>query len=211
MPPLPLDCTKANCEWKTPVNCPDWEKMIKMLELHIIAEHGGHNTSQTTGSGANAPRLEKLPRPSFQLEMSQAEWAFKHSQWTAYINQTPVSEQVKVQQLRAACEDDLLRRVYDAGDLANMNTEALLLAQIKKIAVRIVHKTLHLQNMWKMVQSPDESIRAFVSRLVGTAELCDLFVTCSRAGCDQKTSYRDEVVKQALLRGMHDVDIRTRV
>ena len=55
------------------------------------------------------------------------------------------------------------------------------------------------------------SIRAFVSRLVGTAELCDLLVTCSRAGCNQKTSYRDEVVIQALLRGMHDVDIRTRV
>ena len=62
-----------------------------------------------------------------------------------------------------------------------------------------------------MKQSPEESIRAFSSRLVGTAELCDLFVTCSRAGCEQKTSYRDEVVLQALLRGMHDVDIRTRV
>ena len=183
--------------------------MIKMLELHTIAEHGGASTSSSMGS--TAPRLEKLPRPSFQLEMSQAEWAFKHSQWTAYISQSPVSESVKVQQLRAACEDDLLRRVYDAGDLASMNTEVLLLAQIKKIAVRVVHKTLHLQNLWGMTQSPDESVRAFVSRLIGTAELCDLFVQCSRAGCNQKTSFRDQVVMQALLRGMHDADIRTRV
>ena len=30
-------------------------------------------------------------------------------------------------------------------------------------------------------------------------------------GCNQQTSYRDEVVLQALLKGMHDVDIRTRV
>ena len=122
-----------------------------MLELHVVAEHGGSNNSALT-PGSSAPRLEKLPRPSFSLEMSQAEWAFKHSQWTAYISQTPVSEQVKVQQLRAACEDDLLRRVYDAGDLASMNTEALLLNQIKKIAVRIVHKTLHMQNLWKYMQ-----------------------------------------------------------
>ena len=62
-----------------------------------------------------------------------------------------------------------------------------------------------------MQQSPDEPARSFCSRLVGTAELCDLFVTCSKEGCDQKTSYRDQVVLQALLKGMHDTDIRTRV
>ena len=208
--PTPLDCAKDGCPWKTPTNCPDWEKMIKMLEIHTIAEHGG-SPSQQASNSSNAPRLEKLPRPSFSLDMTQNEWAFKRSQWEAYISQTPVAETVKVQQLRAACEDDLLRRVYDTGDLSSMNTEALLLAQIKKIGVKVVHKTLHLQNLWLMKQSPEESIRAFSSRLVGTAELCDLFVTCSRVGCDQKTSYRDEVVMQALLRGMHDVEIRTRV
>ena len=104
-----LECTKADCEWKTPVNCPDWEKTIKLLELHIVAENGHTNTIDTAGSGSNVSRLEKLSCPSFQLEMSQAKWAFKHSQWTAYGTQTPVSEQVKVQQLRAACEEDLLR------------------------------------------------------------------------------------------------------
>ena len=102
--------------------------------------------------------------------------------------------------MRAACDDNLLRRVYDAGDRSSLTTETLLLAQIQKIAVRIVHKTLHLQNLWPMSQSPEESIRAYVSRLVGTAELCELFVTCSKVTCSQKTSYRDEVVVQALLR-----------
>ena len=131
MSPTPLDCSKADCNWKTPANCPDWDKMIKMLELHIIAEHGDSPNNSSSAPSA-APKLEKLPRPTFQLEMSQAEWAFKKSQWDAYITQSPVSETVKVQQLRAACDDNLLRRVYDAGDLSSMNTETLLLAQIKK-------------------------------------------------------------------------------
>ena len=146
MPPTPLECPKTDCDYKTPTNCPDWDKMLKLMELHTMAEHSGAPQS-LSGAGSNVPRLEKLSRPSFQLEMSQAEWAFKQSQWVAYISQTVVSEQVKVQQLRAACEDDLLRRVYDAGDLASMDTEALLLNQIKKIAVRVVHKTLHMQNL----------------------------------------------------------------
>ena len=84
MPPTPLDCTNTDCSWKTPAYCPDWDKMIKLLELYTIAEHGSGNGSVCSNS--NALRLEKLPRPSFQLEMSQAEWAFKHSQWKAYIS-----------------------------------------------------------------------------------------------------------------------------
>ena len=47
-----------------------------------------------------------------------------------------VSERVKVQQLQAACEQDLLRRVHDAGNLDWLDTELLLLAQIKKLAVK---------------------------------------------------------------------------
>ena len=92
-----------------------------------------------------------------------------------------------------------------------MNTETLLLTQVKKIAVRVVHKTLHLQKLWKMSQSPEEKVRVYVSRLVATAELCDLYVTCSKQGCDQKTSFRVQVLLQSLLRGMNVTDIRTRV
>ena len=143
--------------------------------------------------------------------MTQSEWAFNESQRRAHIGQSVVSEQVKVQQLQAACDEFLLRRVYDAGVLASLKTEYLLLSQIKKLAVRMVHKTLQLQNMWAMTQSPEEPVRAFCSHLVGTAELCDLTVICSKTGCDEKTSYRDQVVLQDLLKGMHDVDIRTRV
>ena len=191
---------------------PTWELIVSLLSTHTHAVHNNGGGDGPPGAGAGqAPRLEKLPRPTFQLDMSQSEWAFQHSQWKAYISQTVVQEATKVQQLRAACTNDLLRRVYDAGDLASLNTEELLMQQIKKIAVRVVHKTLHLQNMWSMTQAPDEVVRAFVSRLVGTAELCDLYVTCSKGDCPQKTSYRDEVVLQALLKGMHDVDIRTRV
>ena len=46
-------------------------------------------------------KLECLPRPCFNLDMSQAEWPFTLSQWEAYISQSVVSEQVEAQQLRA--------------------------------------------------------------------------------------------------------------
>ena len=210
MAPTPLACSKEGCEYSTPPNCPDWEKMVRLLELHTGAEHGAA-AAPTQVRAAPGPKLETLPRPNLTLDMTQADWSFKQSQWEVYISQHPVTEQVKIQQLKAACDEPLLRRVHDAGGLTSITTEEALLAEIKKLAVRVVHKTLHLQNMWSMTQSPEEQARAFTSRLIGTADLCDLSITCSKTGCTQKTSYRDEVVLQALLKGMHDTDIRTRV
>jgi hypothetical protein len=105
-----IDCLKTGCVWKTPAHCPDWDKMMQCLAIHTAAEH-----RVTTTATANT-KLERLPRPSFDLHMSQAECLFTMSQWQAYISQSPVNEQVKVQQLKAACEGRLLHRVYDAGD-----------------------------------------------------------------------------------------------
>ena len=129
MAPTPIKCSLAGCDYSTPANCPDWDKMLKMLKLHNAAVH---NIAPVAGQGtASTPRLEKLPRPSFSLEMSQSEWSFKDAQWSAYISQSIVREEVKVQQLQAACDQDLLRRVYDAGGLDTLNTEELLMAQLK--------------------------------------------------------------------------------
>ena len=64
MPPAPIECTKEGCLWTTPQNCPDWDKMVKLLELHTIAEHSS-GTISTAANAFNAPKLEKLPRPAF--------------------------------------------------------------------------------------------------------------------------------------------------
>ena len=71
MAPVPLKCTASDCEFITPPNCPDWEKMLKLLELHTAAVH-----NVPTGQVGASPstKLEKLPRPSFSLDMTQSEW-----------------------------------------------------------------------------------------------------------------------------------------
>ena len=105
MAPIPLQCSKVGCEFSTPANCPDWEKMVKLLELHTAAEHGPVPTQVRSAPG---PKLETLPRPNFTLDMTQADWSFKESQWQVYISQHPVTEQVKIQQLKAACDEPLV-------------------------------------------------------------------------------------------------------
>ena len=74
-----------------------------------------------------------------------------------------------------------------------------------------VHKSVHvhLMNLYKMVQQPEENIRAFSARLTGTAEMCGMSVKCNT--CQLDISYRDEVVKQIIIHGMFNLDIRQRV
>ena len=211
-PPPPLECSVQDCTFATPAGVPTWELTTQQLNLHTQAAHGGAGLPVAGGQATQyVAKLEKLPRPSFHLDMTEAEWKFKETQWSAYIGQSVVTENIKIQQLRAACDEPLLRRVFDAGGFGDYNTEPLLLERIKTLAVKFTHKTLHIQNMWSMKQDPEESIKAFCSRLVGTADLCDLTVTCSKDGCTQKTSFRDFLVMHCLLKGMADQDIRTRV
>ena len=131
-------------------------------------------------------------------------------QWDAYIDQTPASDEQKVQQLRAACDKDLLQRLYDCGSFASLTTVQLLLVKMKELAVNSVHKTIHMVHLWKMAQETTESIRAFAARITGKSDLCQLSVMCTKVGCDTKVTYRDEVVLQVLLQGMRDQDIRAR-
>ena len=131
-------------------------------------------------------------------------------QWDAYIAQTPASDDQKVQQLRAACTKDLLQRVYDCGNFAQLNTVNLFIEKMKELSVVKVHKTIHMVQLWKMTQQPAESVRAFAARITGKADLCDLTVICPKDNCNTRAPYRDEVVLQVLLQGMFDQDVRAR-
>ena len=210
MAPAPIECSYPECDYKTPAGCPTWELMTKQLELHASSVHpppgggGGH------GHVSHKARLESLPRPKFSLNMTEGQWQFINMQWIAYIAQTPASDSQKVEQLRAACDKDLLQRVYDSGSFNTLNTVDLFLNKMKELAVIKIHKTIHMVHLWRMAQESSETIRAFAARITGKADLCELSVTCPTEQCNTKVPFRDEVVLQVLLQGMSDKDIRAR-
>ena len=110
--------------------------------------------------------------------MTESAWQYTEIDWESYINQTPgITDNVKLLQLRAACDESLKQRVQDAGGW-NLDTVAGLLAKMKELAVIKVHKSRHMANLYNIRQQSDESVRAFVSRLTGTADCCGMTVTC---------------------------------
>ena len=180
--------------------------MVNLLAQHTQSEHGAAPTQPT----ATPSRLEKLPRPTFSLQMSEAQWTFTKLQWENYIGQSLVSDTTKLSQLQAACSDTLRQRVFDTGLYTTLDTPDKFLTKMEELAVIKVHKSVHLRNLWRMTQQSDEVIRAYVARLTATADMCGMTVSCT-CGCNNQVSYRDHVLQQLIINGMYDNDIRLRV
>ena len=176
----PYECSVADCDYVTPEATP--AQMLNLLTLHANCVH---LTNQPAAPAAVASKLEKLPRPVFSLNMTEADWQFKEIDWNSYIEQTPSSDNAKLLQLRAACDDSLRQRVCDSGGWT-LRTVPELLARIKDLAVVKIHKSRHLANLYNIVQQSDEPVRAFVARLTGTADMCGMQV--QRSGLSTPTS-----------------------
>ena len=175
--------------------------MVTLLTQHSNSVHAVAQSSHLSQGN----KLEKLPRPTFNLQMSES---FTKLQWLNYINQTHETDTVKLTQLQAACSEPLRQRVFDTGLYSTLSTPELFLAKMEELAVVKVHKSVHLRNLWRMSQQPDETIRAFVARLTATADMCGMTVTCT---CEKEVSYRNNVLQQLVINGMRDNEIRIRV
>ena len=99
------------------------------LTQHTQAVHAGGQGQQANQSG----KLEKLPRPTFTLNMTESQWNYTKSMWDSYIKQTVVPEAMKVMQLQAACDNALRQRVFDTGTHASLTTEEAFLAKMKEL------------------------------------------------------------------------------
>ena len=201
--PQPLECSVESCDYQTPMGCPTWDHMVTLLTQHSNCVHGSPSNSSSQNM-----KLEKLPRPTFNLNMTESQWSFTKIQWDHYINQVQVPEATKLTQLQAACSETLRQRIFDTGLYDTLNTPELFLKQMETLAVIKVHKSVHLRNLWRMNQQVDEPIRAFVARLTATADMCNMTVVCE---CNRAVTYRDNVIQQLVIHGMYDNDIRIRV
>ena len=95
-------------------------------------------------------------------------------------------------ELRAACSPDVNQLLFEfvGPDTLDNASENELLAHIKSIAVKGVHKEVHRKHFGKVKQGDGESVTHYVARLKSQASLCGFTVECS---CHQRVSYAEEM------------------
>ena len=104
--PQPLECSVETCQFQTPAGCPTWDLMVTLLTQHSNSVHGSQSNAITQNS-----KLEKLPRPTFNLNMTESQWSFTKIQWDHYIGQVQAPQATILTQLQAACSEPLRQRI----------------------------------------------------------------------------------------------------
>ena len=156
-PPPAMACSATGCDFKTPVNIPTYEYVIKALELHVQTAHSVPARSLPT-------KTEKPKRPIITTNMSESDWIFFNHKWDRYKRLSQVEGQSLIDELWACLDSEMERLAFQDGikdqDLSN------LLAKIKTLAVTTVHPSLHVVELHEAKQLSGETVKALVLEFV---------------------------------------------
>ena len=145
-PPIPLmTCSAEGCGYSTPEGVPDFAAQLTFLSLHTQQVQPVHVTEEVGAGPAGHPtyKVDKRARPTVASEMLEHDWQFFLSEWQDYKRATGISGQNMLDELWSCMVPDLKRLAFDQGGKEFLNTEPLMLAHLKLLAVSLLHATVH--------------------------------------------------------------------
>ena len=191
-PPTPKSCYMPNCDYSTTAGIPNYELLMKDLEMHIKCVHHVQQLGQTETQGGIKP--DRLPRPTVGEGITEADWKHFLDKWGRYKRSSLKGSdpQHVADQLWACCEPSLETAVYNSGITGDSNEEKLL-EMMKKLAVRAQNTLVNVVKFLDLAQDQEESVGAYTARLKGQASICDFSIKCKSAACGIFTSYAEKM------------------
>ena len=191
-----VSCPIPGCDYTTPE-----------LDASIVAALlTTHCTIHASGTGP-AAKIEKVKRPTIAAAGTSEDWAYFTSRWSDYVEATKVSGKDRVMQLLECCEEPLRKDLTrSSGGSLTVKSEVEVLAAIKRLAVREENTMVARVTLHNMRQDREETIRSFGARLRGQAGICKFVIKCP--GCSIDVNYTDEILRDALTRGIADPEIQ---
>ena len=194
-----VTCPIPDCGYTTPDLDP---AIVAALLTTHSAIHSNVRNMDTTACA----KVEKVRRPVISSGSSTEDWSYFSSRWNDYVQATRVAGHDRIIQLLECCDEQLRKDLTRShGSLTN-RTEAEILSAIKTLAVRHENTMVARVTLLNMRQDREETIRSYSARLRGQAGICKYTVNCS--GCNNTVDYTEEMVKDAVTRGISDQDIQ---
>ena len=164
-PPSVKKCYIEDCPYTTTQGLPNFELVMKDLDMHLRSVHMVAAGSQSNNQGGSN-KADRLPRPTISEGVTETDWAHFLDKWNRYKRSAlqGVTQQYVTDQLWACCEPSLEAAVYNNG--INSDTdEQLLLNTMKKLAVRTQNTLVNIVRFLDLSQDQDESASSFTARL----------------------------------------------
>ena len=192
-----IECPITGCGYSTD----DASEAIAIATLNIHAlSHQSH---------ATRPSGPKLERPRIDIGIETETWNNFTRRWDTFYHGSNIDDRSAPRQLLQCASDSLCDMMLKSDPDIATKTLAEVMASMKSFAVIPIATSVLRAELMQLNQAADEQFRPFAARVRGKAETCS-FTTKSKCTCkkDVITDYTDEMIRDVLLAGIADIDIR---
>merc|ERR1712082_187787 len=172
-------------------------------------------TDQDAPRSSGEPRGERkapMERPSMDEGVMEGDWSFFLAEWERYCDAVGLRSDASgaVRHLWSACSESLRRALHNDGAREETSVTAVL-GRIKSLVVKRRNNLVNVMTMQGMSQDREEGVHAFLARLNGQANLCDLQITCPQPNCQKEVSFKEKFKMLQLVWGLYSKDIQEKV
>ena len=201
-----IECPIDGCSYQTsdqPI-----ELVIKLLGLHEIQHQQQQQRTQPVQTKA-----PKMPRPHIDIGVNQESFNTFKRRWEAYRLGSCINDSMAAIQLFQCASEKLGDLLLKSDPKLMMRSEEAVLKQMEIVAVIKVSIGVTRTELMRVVQDNDEAFRTFALRVRGKAETCNFQTSVKCEKCHETTTadYTEEVIKDVMLAGISDVDIRREI
>ncbi|KAK3745249.1 hypothetical protein QZH41_001847 [Actinostola sp. cb2023] len=192
-----VECSVPHCDFKT-------DDVSEAIAIALLANHGLAHQS-TPPAIARGPKLD---RPKVNVGVSTEGWNVFVRRWEVFRTGSGIDNASAPAQLFQCAGIELGDNILKANPDAASDNLPQLLADKRSLAVIPVATGVLRTELLQLRQERDEAFRAFTARMRGKAETCAFATKCE---CGKSVDYTNQVIRDVLLNGISDPDIRREV
>ena len=197
-----IKCPAQECQTSWPSETPP-EVLLRLIDLHERTAHP--TTAPATAPTATVVKAEKVKRPVISASGTSEEWSYFKQRWDEYKLATRLTGNDIIFQLLECCDEALRKDLSRSFTNLIAPDETTLLDNIKTLAIRQENVMVARLQLQQLRQDRDEPARSFAARIKGQASVCQFDVKCS---CGTDISYSEQMIRDTMIIGLADDDIR---
>ena len=174
----------------------------------LVIHNNVHVSTPINAGAATRQRAPRIERPRISAGSSEETWNTFITRWTMFKGSTGLAAPESVLQLFHCCDEDLGDALLKGHPDAVADNEANLLSKIKKLAVIPVAISVRRAELLSTKQDHGENARAFYAKVKGKATTCSYSIDCSSATCTQVIDFTNIMVKDVIISGLVDEDVK---
>ena len=202
---MKIQCQFTGCDYTA-------EHDSEAVAIAYLQSHSNVHIPATTISTNSRTQLKapQIARPELKQDISAEDWYSFVEEWKTFKRIVSIPETELADQLLQCCDRPLSRLLLKENpDIVEEGEKALLTA-MKRMAVLQVAVSVRRAKLLATTQEHSQSFREYYANIRSSASTCEYVIKCPHACCAEKEliDYTSKVVKDILVGGVVDIDIR---